>query len=234
MLRLIGIVISIGLADSINPSTVAPALYMAAQPGSRKPLAQFTAGVFLVYFVGGLVIALGPGELVLSLVPRPDLLVRHLLEVLAGVVLLAVAALLWVHRNRLGRKQLPSFSSQGRAGWLLGATIMAVELPTAFPYFAALAAVVAWPGNIAGKVFLILLFNICFVLPQLAMLAMLWVAGERAEIVLVRVSAFLQRRWPVLLALVAVVAGFITIGLGATGTYREANTLLHKVVKTLK
>jgi len=234
MLRLIGIVISIGLADSVNPSTVAPALYMAAQPNPRRPLAQFTAGVFLVYFVGGALIALGPGELVLALVPKPDLVVRHLLEVLAGVVLLAVAALLWVHRDRLGQKQLPTFSSQGRASWLLGATIMAVELPTAFPYFGALAAVVAWPGSVAEKLFLILLFNVCFILPQLAMLVLLTVSGERAEILLLRVSAFLQRHWPVLLAVVALAGGVITIGLGATGTYREAQTLLHKVVKVIK
>jgi cytochrome c biogenesis protein CcdA len=234
MLRLIGIVISIGLADSINPSTVAPALYMAAQPRGRRPLAQFTAGVFLVYFLGGLLIALGPGELVLALVPKPDLLTRHVLEVLAGVVLLVVAALLWVNRNKLGRKQLPSFSSQGRASWLLGATITAVELPTAFPYFFAITAVVGSGVDVPREIFLILLFNVCFILPQLAMLTLLAVAGPRAEVQLVKVSAFLQRRWPVLLAVVAVLAGLITIGLGATGTYREAKTLLHKVVKTLK
>jgi len=229
MLRLIGIVISIGLADSINPSTVAPALYMAAQPRGRRPLAQFTAGVFLVYFLGGLLIALGP-----ALVPKPDLLTRHVLEVLAGVVLLVVAALLWVNRNKLGRKQLPSFSSQGRASWLLGATITAVELPTAFPYFFAITAVVGSGVDVPREIFLILLFNVCFILPQLAMLTLLAVAGPRAEVQLVKVSAFLQRRWPVLLAVVAVLAGLITIGLGATGTYREAKTLLHKVVKTLK
>lgn len=234
MLRLIGIVISIGLADSVNPSTVAPALYMAAQPQPRRPLAQFTAGVFVVYFVGGALIALGPGELILSLVPKPDLVTRHVLEVLAGVVLLAVAALLWVHRDRLGRKQLPTFSSQGRASWLLGATIMAVELPTAFPYFGALAAIEGSGVDLPRKVFLILLFNVCFVMPQLAILALLSLGGERAEHTLLRVSAFLQRRWPVLLAVVAVIAAAITIGLGATGTYREANTLLHKAIKTLK
>jgi cytochrome c biogenesis protein CcdA len=234
MLRLIGIVISIGLADSINPSTVAPALYMAAQPGPRRPLVQFTAGVFVVYFLGGLLIALGPGELVLALVPKPDLLTRHVLEVLAGVVLLVVAALLWMHRNQLGRKQLPTFSSHGRASWLLGATIMAVELPTAFPYFFAITAVVGSGVDVPREIFLILLFNVCFILPQLAMLALLALAGPRAEIQLVKVSAFLQRRWPVLLAVVAVLAGLITIGLGATGTYREANKLLHRVVKTFK
>ncbi len=234
MLRLIAIVISIGLADSINPSTVAPALYMGAQPQARRPLAQFTAGVVTVYFLGSLLIALGPGELVLSIVPKPDLIVRHLLEVLAGVVLIAVAALLWIHRDRLGQKQLPTFSAQGRASWLLGATIMAVELPTAFPYFGALAAVEGSGLDLIPKILLILVFNVCFVMPQLVILAFLWLLGERAEVPLVRVSTFLQRRWPVLLAVVAVIGGGITIGLGATGTYKEAKVLLHKAVKALK
>jgi cytochrome c biogenesis protein CcdA len=234
MLRLIGIVISIGLADSINPSTVAPALYMAAQPYPRRPLAQFTAGVFIVYFVGGSLIALGPGQLILSLVPKPDLVTRHVLEVLAGVVLLVVAALLWLHRDRLGQKRLPSFSSQGRASWLLGAAIMAVELPTAFPFFGALAAIEGSGVDLLRKIFLIFLFVVCFVTPMLAMLVLLTFAGPRAQIQLARMSAFLQRRWPVLLAVVAVFAALITIGIGATGTYREAKTLLHGVEKTLK
>lgn len=234
MLRLIGIVISIGLADSLNPSTVAPALYLAAQPQPRKPLAQFTAGVFMVYFVGGALIALGPGELILSFVPKPDATVRSLLEVLAGVVLLAVAALLWMHRGRLGQKQLPTFSASGRASWLMGATIMAIELPTAFPYFGALAAIVGSGVDFPRKVLLMALFNVCFVMPQLAILTALTLAGERAEVALVRVSAFLQRHWPVLLAGVAVVAAGITIGLGATDTYRVAKRLLHKAAVTLR
>ena len=231
MLRLIGIVISIGLADSINPSTVAPALYMAARPRPRRPLAQFTAGVFMVYFLGGTLIALGPGELVLSLVPKPDLATRHVLEVLAGVVLLVVGAQLWRHRDGLGKKQLPTFGSQSRASWLLGATITAIELPTAFPYFGALAAVMGSNVDLVRKILLILLFNVCFIAPLLAMLALLTFSGERAERALLRVTAFLQRRWPVLLAVVAVVAGVITIGLGATGTYRQAKKLLHATLK---
>lgn len=234
MLRLLGIVITIGLADSVNPSTVAPALYLAAQPKGRDALAQFTAGVFIVYLGGGLLIALGPGELILSLVPKPNVIVLHVLEVLAGVGLLVAAALLWAHRHRLGQKQLPTFSSRGRASWLLGATITAIELPTAFPYFGALAVIVGSPFGVLSKVFLILVFNVCFVLPQLFMLAALSLSGERGELILIRISAFLQRRWPVLLAVVALVAGLITIGLGATGTYHEAKTLLHKAVKVLK
>jgi cytochrome c biogenesis protein CcdA len=229
VLRLIGIVISVGLADSLNPTTVAPALYLATAPNPRRTVAQFTTGVFVVYFLGGALIAFGPGELILSAVPKPDATARHLLEVLAGAVLLAMAALLWRHRERLGRKQLPQISSQSRTSWMMGATIMALELPTAFPYFGALAPIVGSPYGFLQKLLLIALFNVCFVLPLLGILLTLWLAGDRAEVELARVSAFLQRRWPVLLAGVAVIAGCFVIALGATGTYKAARVLLHKL-----
>ena len=111
MLRLIGIVLSIGLADSLNPSTLGPALYMAAGPRPRHTVAQFTAGVFLVYLVGGAVFAVGPGEIVLALVPKPDQTTRQVLEVVAGAVLITVGSLLWSYRARLGEKQLPEVTN---------------------------------------------------------------------------------------------------------------------------
>ena len=46
MLRLIGIVVSIGLADSLNPTTIAPALYMATGERGRERVAEFTLAVF--------------------------------------------------------------------------------------------------------------------------------------------------------------------------------------------
>jgi cytochrome c biogenesis protein CcdA len=229
MLRLIGIVISIGIADSINPSTVAPALYLAAGPNARKTVAQFTVAVFLVYFLGGAMIALGPGQLVLSLVPKTSLATRHVLEVIAGTALIVAGLLLWRYRSRLSRKRLPTVDPEGRASWLLGATITAVELPTAFPYFGAIAAIVGSGEDVVRQVILLLLFNVCFVLPLLIILATLWLGGDSADYQLARVRNFLERRWPLLLAVVALVAGGITIAIGATGTYHVARRFLHRV-----
>ncbi len=174
MLRLIGIVLSIGLADSLNPSTLGPALYLAAGPRPRHTVAQFTAGVFLVYLVGGAVFAVGPGEIVLALVPKPDQTTRQVLEVVAGAVLITVGALLWSYRARLGRKAAARHERRAAArGWLLGAMITAVELPTAFPYFAALAAIMGSGLGIVRQAILVVLFNVCFVLPLLAIIAIL-------------------------------------------------------------
>jgi cytochrome c biogenesis protein CcdA len=217
MLRLIGLVVSIGLADSLNPTTFAPALYLASGKRAREQVTEFTLAVFIVYFLGGAIIALGPGQLLLSLVPKPDAEDRHVLECIAGGAMLLAALLLWLHRDRLSERKLPTGDPEGRSSAILGATITAVELPTAFPYFAAIAAIVGSGLSVPKQITLLLLFNVCFVMPLLGIVGTLWFAGDHAERLLTIGRNFLQRHWPVILAGLALIAGVFVLALGATG-----------------
>jgi len=218
MLRLIGLVLSIGLADSMNPSTIAPGLYLAMGKQGRRGLLQFTLGVFAVNFLGGAVIALGPGEAVLALVPRPDATARYIGETVAGAVMLIAAAVLWRRRESLARRHhLPAPPSEGKSALLLGVTIAGVELPTAFPYFAAIAAIVDSGFGPIRQVVLLGVYNVAFILPLLAMLATLVLAPDRATSILQTVRDFLERHWPTLLAGLALVAGLFVAALGITG-----------------
>jgi cytochrome c biogenesis protein CcdA len=217
MLRLIGLVVSIGLADSLNPTTIAPALYLSTGDRARHNVTEFTAAVFAVYFLGGAIIALGPGQLVLALVPHPGPHLRYLLEVVAGVAMLTGAAFLWGYRDRLGRRELPEPNPGGKSSAVLGATITAVELPTAFPYFAAIAAIVGSGFDPLRQLVLLVIFNVCFVLPLLAIIATLALAGDDAERMIASVRRRLEAHWPEILAVLALLAGtFVTI-LGITG-----------------
>src|SRR6185312_9745814 len=158
MLRLIGIVISIGLADSLNPTTIGPALYMATGERARGRIAEFTMAVFTVYFLGGAAIVLGAGALVRSVLPHPRHHITNIVEIAVGVAMIAAAALLWRYRKRLSNRDPPDFNPQGKSSWVLGASITAVELPTAFPYFAAIAAIVGADVDALGDLLLLLLF----------------------------------------------------------------------------
>ena len=217
VLRLIGIAISIGLADSINPSTIAPALFLASGERPRQAVTQFTLGVFAVYFVGGVLIAIGPGELLLDVIPKPSHLAKQVLEIIAGVVMFAVGAFLWRRRAKLNQHDPPAPRAEGRSSALLGAGITAVELPTAFPYFAVIATVVGSDRGLLREFIVLVIFNVCFVLPLLGIIIALWVFGDKATERLAQLRDMLYRRWPVLLAVVAFVAGAIAITLGATG-----------------
>lgn len=239
MLRLIGIVISIGIADSLNPTTIAPALYLATIDGARSRVVRFTAAVFVVYLVGGLVIALGPGELLLDLVPHPGRHLSYILELVAGVAMLTGAAFLWGHRDRLGRREAEAESSvkaraERSSSALLGATITAVELPTAFPYFAVIVTVVGSGQGIVSIITLLVLFNLCFVLPLLAIVATLTFAGPNAQRLLTTGRERLEANWPALLAGLALLAGVFVILLGATGLAGQRHDHFGHIARRLR
>lgn len=217
MIRLAALVVTIGLADSINPTTIGPALYLAGGRDARRHVIQFTLGVFVVYMLGGLLLALGPGQLLLSLVPHPDREDRFVLETIAGAVIFAGGVFLIAYRRRLARFEVPAPKATGKSSAILGATITVVELPTAFPYFAAIAAVVGSGFDPARQTVLIVLFNLCFVLPLVMIAVTLTFAGERATSILAAARAWLEARWPLVLATLALLAGTFVILLGATG-----------------
>jgi cytochrome c biogenesis protein CcdA len=217
MIRVTILAITVGLADSLNPTTIGPALYLAAGRDARRQVAQFTLAVFAVYLVGGLAIALGPGQLLLSLVPHPDREDRYVLETITGVALIVAAAFLWGYRHRLMRRKVPVPKTEGKSSAILGATITAVELPTAFPYFAAIAAIVGSGLGLPRQVVLLVLFNVCFVLPLIAILATVTIAGDRAKELLASGRRKLEAHWPTVLSIVFLIAGAFIILLGATG-----------------
>src|SRR3954453_15810193 len=64
------LVVTIALADSLNPSTGAPAVALAIQEHGARRAAAFTAGVGLVSLAGGLVlVAVAGGGAVAGLPP---------------------------------------------------------------------------------------------------------------------------------------------------------------------
>src|SRR5437588_4104858 len=123
MPRLLGLVIAIGLADSINPSTIAPALYLALGERPRTQVAEFTIAVFVVYLGAGALITLGPGQIIRGVIPDVDVqhTVRYIAELVAGVVLVGAAVWIWTHRERLAGRGLPQGNPKRRSSILLGA-----------------------------------------------------------------------------------------------------------------
>jgi cytochrome c biogenesis protein CcdA len=86
-----------------------------------------------------------------------------------------------------------------RIGVHTGASLAAVELPTAAPYFAVIAGIVASNASLAQEIVLLVLYNVAFVLLLLAIIMLVLFAGERADPWLQKGGAWLRRRWPVVL-----------------------------------
>lgn len=179
MLALTLLVVSIAMADSINPSTVVPALWLASTP--RGHLLSFTFGAFAMYLAGGLVLLFGPGPALISALRHMQGTVEHAIEAAAGLVVLGLALGLWRSRHSQRITRVPQPGGTRWAAFVLGAGIMAVELPTAFMYFGAISAVLAAHQVTVVKVALLVVYNALFVTPLVAILAIRRLAGERAE-----------------------------------------------------
>ena len=209
------LVVSIALADSLNPSTMAPALYLTTVRRPRRRVAEFAAGVFVVNMVGGALLVLGPGQLILSAVPRTSHQAKHVIELVIGLALLVFAALLVIGHHGVAARIAPTRgAAQGQRAWALGAGIAAVELPTAFPYFAAIAAIVGSGISLPRQLALVGLFNAIFVLPVVLVLVALELAGPRIEPRLAQIEDWLQERWPTVFA---ILAGAVGVGLTVVG-----------------
>jgi cytochrome c biogenesis protein CcdA len=216
--RLLGLMISIGLADSLNPSTIAPALYLSTGKHGRRQVTLFALSVFAVNLAAGALIAIGPGQVIRHLADIDvQQTIRHVVEMVVGIVLIAAAVVLWRRRHQLGRRPLPQPKRRGHSSALLGAGIAALELPTAFPYFAAIAAILASGLGPLRQLGLLVVFNLCFVVPLIGIICVLTFARDRSEEILARCRLFLERRWPHITAALLMIVGVLALLFGATG-----------------
>jgi cytochrome c biogenesis protein CcdA len=215
---LVILLLSVAALDSLNPSTVAPAIVLACTERPVGRVAAFTAGVFLVSTAGGLFVLFALGRTLIERIAHPSPHTEHVLELAVGIVLLLAAGLLFVLRERL-RSKLGDTSGavDGRSSFLLGAGIMAVELPTAFPYFAAILATLgAVHGAIRQTVF-IALYNLVFVAPLLFVLALVGMSGNRYSDRLRRISRGIWKLAPVGLPIGIACIGVTLIAIGVAG-----------------
>jgi threonine/homoserine/homoserine lactone efflux protein len=218
MFALALLVASIGIADSVNPTTIGPAILLAAGQNPLRAVASFTAGVFLVSFAAGVLVILGPGQLLLDAIPHPSSHARHVAELLGGAVLILLAVGLWLGREAVESRIAGSGSEEReRSAFVLGAGIMAVELPTAFPYFAALASILAAHASLGQGIALVAVFNVAFVSPLIVILAVRALAGERASAVLERVGNWFLRQAGTLVALLLGAVGAAAVVVGLVG-----------------
>ena len=218
MLKTAAAVVAIALADCVNPSLIGGELFIATGPHPRRKTAAFALAAWVVTFAFGLAFALGLGDLIQTLIPKPGRTVKYGLIAAAGLVLVVGGALVWIRREAL----VSGEASDGRRephrpAVLMGAGIAGVELLTAFPYFAAIAMIVGSEVSNAGKLSLLVLYCIIYTLPLIAIAVLIAVMGDRAERILRPVGDWLSAHWPVVVAPLTVALGIGVLGFGAVG-----------------
>jgi hypothetical protein len=216
-------VVAIALPDCINPSLIGAELLLVGGEHPARRTTEFALAAFIVTLLVGLVLALGLGDLILSVVPKPGPTLKYALFVAGGIVLLAGGAFVWIRRRALGSSgpsPEPRAHSHG-SPVLLGAGIAGFELLTAFPYFAAIAMITGARIGSPGKLSLLVLYCVVYTLPLFGIAAACLLLGPRAERALRPIVDWLFGHWP---AIAGPLAAVIGVGLIAYGVLRLSST----------
>jgi cytochrome c biogenesis protein CcdA len=215
MVKLTLAVVAIALADCINPSLIGGQLFVATGERPRQKTIAFAVAAWIVTFGFGLLLALGLGDLILSLVPKPGRTIKYGLVTAAGAVLVVGGAVLWIRRASL----VNTAASDERRGShrpaaLMGGAIAGVELLTAFPYFAAIAMIVGSGASNAGRLLLLIIYCVVYTLPLIAIAVLIAVMGERADRILRPVGIWLSAHWPTVVAPLTAAFGIAVLAYG--------------------
>ncbi|HEY5318194.1 MAG TPA: GAP family protein [Solirubrobacteraceae bacterium] len=216
MLALTLVVVSIAIADSVNPSTVVPALWQAGAPRGRG-LVSFTLGVFVVYLAGGMVLAFGPGPALIDALHHIGGTFEHALEAAGGMLALVLAVTLWRSRGSVRTEVRLRRCGTRTSAFAFGAGIMVVELPTAFMYFGAISAIVSAHPVAVVSLSLLIAYNALFVAPLVGILAIRLLAGERGDRWLAWGERWLRGAGQHALTAVAAAGGTALVAIGVSG-----------------
>jgi len=171
--------LALALFDSINPSAIVVTLYLLSGGRAAAQIVVYVATIFLTYLTLGVMMMLG----IDALLPSLGTIGRGRLGLIVQG-LIGLAMLLYVIRAPATAKSAPRVersASSYAALALLGVTVTTMELPTAMPYFGAIALLTAADLPIGQWLSLLVLYNVIFVLPPVLLLVGHIVFGTRLD-----------------------------------------------------
>lgn len=160
--------------------------------------------------------SLGPGQLLGGVSDSADTAAFDTLSLTTGGVLVIAALVLARHRHTGNVLPVVQRLSTGSTV-ALGAAVTALDLPTAFPYFAAIGAVAESGVSTAGQLTLLVGFYLIYVPPLLLIAAARTIAGDRVGRLLTPARGGLDRVAPRVASGLTAVTGAVLICSGASG-----------------
>ena len=171
--------LALALVDCINPSAIVVTLYLLS--GGRVPtqIVVYVAAIFLTYLSLGMMMMSGIDALLPSLGTMGSGALGLIVQGLIGLAMLLYAIRAPTKATSAPRVE-PSARSYAALA-LLGVTVTTMELPTALPYFGAIALLTTADLPMAHWLPLLLLYNAIFVLPPVLLLVGHIVFGRRLD-----------------------------------------------------
>ena len=171
--------LALALVDSINPSAIVVTLYLLSRERVPAQVVVYVAAIFLTYLTLGAMLMLGIDALLPSLRTTASSRLGFIVQGLVGLAMLVYAIRAPTTAKSAPRVE-PSASTYAALA-LLGVVVTTMELPTAVPYFGAIALLTTADLPMARWLPLLILYNAIFVLPPVLLLVGHIVFGRRLD-----------------------------------------------------
>ena len=171
--------LALALVDSINPSAIVVTLYLLSRERVLAQVVVYVTAIFLTYLTLGVMMMSGIEALLQSLWTTGGGRLGLIAQGLVGLAMLVYAIRAPTTATSAPRAE-PSASTYTALA-LLGVTVTAMELPTAVPYFGAIAVLTAADLPMARWLPLLVIYNAIFVLPPVLLLGGHIVFGRRLD-----------------------------------------------------
>ncbi len=175
--RIFAEVSGLAFLDSLNPFTVAALAYLL---GTKKPIGRsttFILGTYVVYFLGGVLLLQGWLTFFRTLAPRVPPSGWAIAKIVLGVALAAGAV--WAFRKAAsGTPFRPPANLSLPATLVFAAVSTASDLPSAVPYFAAIARISLSLNSAWMEITCLAWYNFLYVSPMTAMMIAFIAMGQ--------------------------------------------------------
>lgn len=205
--------VALAALDSLNPTATAIQVYLLSTPKPIVRCVLFILGVFLAYWTAGLLIVLGFGKVITTLMSSAGSFLSnpiiYVLQFIIGAVMLAVGWTLNTANEQKAVKHPKNLKPTYT--FLLGLGVTIWEFPTALPYLAALERVIQARLDILSIMSVLGLYNVVFVLPLVILLGIYIVFQESAAGQLNAINRSINKFAPKILRVVLICLGAVLI-----------------------
>jgi len=188
--------------------TIAALIYLLTTPKPIFRAISFMAGIFIAYFIGGILIKFGADKLVMEFFENISFII-NILEILIGIILI------WLgfRYRKYGKSEelRKPRSLKAVHAFTLGFIVTASDIPTALPYLAAIGRIVQEEPPLVIVILLLVFYIVLYELPLLAITGFFLIKRQRGEVILQKIKQAIGR-WSIILT----IAFFILLGLFLT------------------
>lgn len=219
MISLLLILIVIALIDSTSMVPIAILPFAAILAGKRPILGamSFITGIFVIYFLSGLLLFLGFDlvfDVIASRVSRwwnqPNT-IELILQLFVGVALLVYAWIQYRRPKAADNKVTRSAISLTQA-WTLGGSLTLIGIPGAIPYFGAIEQILRAHLTLFHSIIAVFFYNIAFIFPFFTLLFIRLLLPNQSGMLFGRLSIFIQR-WgkPIMVGCIVILGGLLVV-----------------------